>query len=164
MAKTIDEKVGRELLIETIKHGPMSFVSTYNQLVKPELRVYEFKLSDILSTYQLLKQAVLNNDLNLFNDLKKEIKRSNKEMNLEGKLRSLGYSMLHRGKNQWAIRIFKLNVELFPESANDYDSLGEVYMKVGENELAIENYKKSLQLDPQNENAVKMLRKLETEN
>lgn len=42
MAKTIDEQLGREALIETIKKGPLSFVSTYNQLVDPEMQVYEF--------------------------------------------------------------------------------------------------------------------------
>ena len=43
MAKTIDEQSGRESLIETVKKGPMSFISTYNQLVEPEMHVYEFK-------------------------------------------------------------------------------------------------------------------------
>lgn len=44
MAKTIDEQLGREALIETIKKGPLSFISTYNQLAEPEMQVYEFKL------------------------------------------------------------------------------------------------------------------------
>jgi CubicO group peptidase (beta-lactamase class C family) len=58
---------------------------------------------------------------------------------------------------------FELNVELYPEDANAYDSLGEGYMAAGRNELAIANYRKSLSLDPKNENAVAMLKKLGVE-
>ena len=160
MAKTIDEKAGRESLIETIKKGPMSFVSTYNQLVKQELRVYEFKLPEALSDYQLLKQAVLSNDLKSFKELEIEIEKSDVSMDLEGKLNSLGYNMLHRQENEWAIRIFTLSVDLFPESANAYDSLGEAYMKAGEKKNALKNYKKALELNPNNDNAKQMLKKL----
>ncbi|MDZ7341124.1 MAG: tetratricopeptide repeat protein [candidate division KSB1 bacterium] len=59
-----------------------------------------------------------------------------------------------------AIDVFKLNVNLFPESSNVYDSLGEAYMKHGDTELAIENYEKSLQLNPENNGAVEILKKL----
>ena len=90
-----------------LKYGGSYRISTYNQLVKPELRIYEFKLPDKLSTYQLLKQAVLDNNLNLFKELKMKIKEPNKEMNLEGKLNSLGYNMLHRSEGEWAIRVLK---------------------------------------------------------
>ncbi|GAF76904.1 unnamed protein product, partial [marine sediment metagenome] len=64
------------------------------------------------------------------------------------------------GKDEWAIRVFKLNVELFPESANAYDSLGEMYMKTGDKKKAIKNYKKSLELNSENDNAKQMLKKL----
>jgi cytochrome c-type biogenesis protein CcmH/NrfG len=52
------------------------------------------------------------------------------------------------------------NVELYPEDANAYDSLGEGYLEAGRNEESIVNYRKSLELDPKNTNAVKMLEKL----
>jgi tetratricopeptide (TPR) repeat protein len=59
-----------------------------------------------------------------------------------------------------AIRLFSLNVELFPQSANAYDSLGEAYMRNGQRALAIENYQRSLALDPGNANAERMLAQL----
>jgi tetratricopeptide (TPR) repeat protein len=62
-----------------------------------------------------------------------------------------------------AIRIFELNVELYPASSNTYDSLGEAYMANGEKELAIKNYEKSLELNARNNNAVEMLKKLKAE-
>ena len=48
-------------------------------------------------------------------------------------------------------------MEIYPNYANGYDSLGEAYMKAGENELAVQNYEKSLELDPANNNAKEML-------
>jgi hypothetical protein len=56
-----------------------------------------------------------------------------------------------------AVEIFKLNVELFPQSGNVYDSLAEAHMKAGQKELAIRNYAKALELDPTNRNAVDQL-------
>ena len=54
----------------------------------------------------------------------------------------------------------KINVELFPEAFNPYDSLGEAYMTAGETELSIQNYAKSLELNPENTNAVRQLMRL----
>ena len=78
----------------------------------------------------------------------------------ERSINSTGYQLLGQKKAPDAIRIFQLNVELYPESANVYDSLGEAYMNSGNKELAIQNYEKSLELEPKNSNAVEMLKKL----
>jgi tetratricopeptide (TPR) repeat protein len=78
----------------------------------------------------------------------------------EGQLNSLGYQLLKMNKIREAIEIFRLNAEVYPQSANVYDSLGEAYMIKGDKELAIRNYERSLELDPKNTNAVEMLKKL----
>lgn len=78
----------------------------------------------------------------------------------EASINEIGYYLIGAGKLPEAIEVFKLNVEVFPESANAYDSLGEAYMKNGDKENAIENYKKSLALNPENENAKRMLNEL----
>ena len=78
----------------------------------------------------------------------------------EKELNSLGYRLLRKNKRKEAIRIFQLNVEAYPKSANTYDSLAEGYMDDGENAPAIVNYQKSLQLNPKNRNAEVMLQKL----
>ena len=75
-------------------------------------------------------------------------------------LNRLGYQLLQTRKVADAIEIFKLNVELFPQASNVYDSLGEAYMVHGDKELAIANYKKSLELDPKNANAIARLASL----
>jgi CubicO group peptidase (beta-lactamase class C family) len=78
----------------------------------------------------------------------------------EDTLNGVGYELLRNGLVDDAVSVFRLNVELYPDYANGYDSLGEAYMTAGENELAIENYEKSLELDPENDNAVEMLQRL----
>jgi uncharacterized membrane protein len=78
----------------------------------------------------------------------------------EDQLNSLGYQLLNTKKFTEAIRIFLLNIEAYPKSANTYDSLGEGYMNAGNKAQAIANYKKSLALNPKNRNAVEMLKKL----
>jgi CubicO group peptidase (beta-lactamase class C family) len=70
----------------------------------------------------------------------------------EPELNRLGYQLLSMKKVAEAIEILKLNVEMFPQSANVYDSLGEAYMTHNDKELSIANYKKSLELDPNNAN------------
>ena len=78
----------------------------------------------------------------------------------EREFNELGYRLLGRSQSADAIAIFKLNVEMYPESANAYDSLAEGYMRSGQNAEAIRNYEKSLELNPENQNARDMLKKL----
>lgn len=74
---------------------------------------------------------------------------------------NLGYRFLYfLAKKDYAIEIFKLYSEIFPQSANAYDSLAEAYMMNGNKELAILNYQKSLELNPDNKNAAEKLRHL----
>lgn len=78
----------------------------------------------------------------------------------EGELNALGYQCLKEGRTEDAMMVFEINTDLFPESANVYDSLGEACMEAGHKKQAIANYKRSLKLDPNNTNAVEMLKKL----
>jgi Predicted membrane protein (DUF2306) len=78
----------------------------------------------------------------------------------ENELNNLGYQLIRANKFKEAIRIFQINVEAFPKSANTYDSLAEGYMDDGDKGLAVANYQKSLELNPKNRNAVVMLQKL----
>ncbi len=78
----------------------------------------------------------------------------------EGMINSMGYQELRRKNYELAINIFKINISLYPTSANAHDSLGEAYMLSGEKELSIHHYRKSLELNPANDNAKKMLDKM----
>lgn len=76
----------------------------------------------------------------------------------ESELNRLGYHYLGEGEVDTAIRIFRLNVEAYPEGYNTYDSLAEAYLEAGEREKAIAHYRTSLELNPANENARTTLR------
>ncbi len=71
---------------------------------------------------------------------------------------SLGYELLGQKKVRDAIAVFALNTELYPDSWNTYDSLGEAYADAGDVDLAIVNYRHSLALNPRNAGAEKLLR------
>jgi CubicO group peptidase (beta-lactamase class C family) len=80
----------------------------------------------------------------------------------ENDLNVLGYKLAGKGQKKNAIEIFKLNVSLYPNSWNTYDSLGEAYESIGDKKQAIENYKRSLELNIQNTNAIDHLQKIMT--
>ena len=63
-------------------------------------------------------------------------------------------------KIDMAIEIFKLNIRLFPNEANPYDSLGEAYMIKGDIESSIKSYKNALEIDPNFQIAKEQLKKL----
>jgi imidazolonepropionase-like amidohydrolase len=78
----------------------------------------------------------------------------------EKELNNLGYYLLKQERVTDAIEIFKLNVEMYPQGFNAYDSLAEAYLRNNNRELAILNYKKSLELNPKNASAIEALKKL----
>lgn len=64
----------------------------------------------------------------------------------EETLNAVGYIYVRKSSLVDAIEVFKYNVELNPESANVYDSLGDAYEKNNEPEKALENYKMAVEL------------------
>lgn len=115
--------------------------------------------ADSVTTLRIqLRKRGYENAIEVFKELK------NKDASfhpLETDLNDWAYRMMNGGgKKKKALEIFKLNVFLYPESANVYDGLAEAYESNGNPELAIKNYKRSLELDPNNTNAVQHLKKL----
>jgi len=84
----------------------------------------------------------------------------------ERQINQLGYALLGRRKTAEAIKVFQLNIEDYPDSANTYDSLAETYLGIGEKELALKFYKKALAVNPNYPNAkaaAEVLKKIEAE-
>lgn len=75
----------------------------------------------------------------------------------EYQLNDLGYTFLNRGKLSEALAVFKLNIEMFPDAWNPYDSYAEACMVNGDYDEAIRYYNKSIELNPDNRNATTML-------
>jgi len=80
----------------------------------------------------------------------------------EGVLNWLGYHFLYWwGREEEARDVFRFMTELFPVSANAFDSLGEACFVLGDKAAALENYRRSLELNPESANAKEMIKRLE---
>jgi tetratricopeptide (TPR) repeat protein len=110
---------------------------------------------------------------NLFVDqkldvLEAEAKRMVKDplyryLDFEDRINQAGYELLNQKQMESAIYVFQLNNQLFPQSANTWDSLGEAHWKAGNKEKAVELYNKAVEIDPHGsvgENARNMLKQI----
>jgi tetratricopeptide (TPR) repeat protein len=79
---------------------------------------------------------------------------------VESSVNAMGYRLLENGEIDAAIKVFDLNTETFPLSANTWDSLAEAIMTKGDREGAIRYYRVSLKLDPESSNAVRMIEQM----
>ena len=111
------------------------------------------KLSELLESGKSIDEII---------ELVKNADLANSEYNLsESGINSFGYELAGANKNEDALKVFKLNTELYPDGFNTYDSYGELLMKLGKEKEGIVAYKKSLELNPKNENAIKVLKELD---
>ncbi|MGB1313581.1 MAG: tetratricopeptide repeat protein [Bizionia paragorgiae] len=76
----------------------------------------------------------------------------------EVKFNRFGYNKLSSKAYEEAIAIFKINVALYPKSANVYDSLADAYLRSGDSLQAYNNYSKSLALDSANPRAQRYIK------
>ncbi len=111
-----------------------------------EMKMYEILTNGGIGELERSLKQVLESNGMLYNDMH---------------LNFFGYELMSDEKLDEAIEVFKLNVKLFPDEPNVYDSMGEAYMNAGKKDLAIANYKKVLELSPNNPNAKQMLEKLQ---
>jgi thiol-disulfide isomerase/thioredoxin len=81
----------------------------------------------------------------------------------ESELNSCGYVLMAQASLAEAIAVFRININLFPQSANCFDSLGEVYATAGFKDKAIQAYEVAAQLDPKNESISEKLKELKGE-
>ncbi len=75
----------------------------------------------------------------------------------ERELNSYGYTLIRKKNYEKAIAVFEINVALYPESSNVYDSLAEAYLIQGDSAQTFKYYSKALELNPGNEGAQKFL-------
>jgi len=82
---------------------------------------------------------------------------------VESMVNAKGYELLENGEIDAAIKVFDLNTQTFPLSANAWDSLAEAVMTKGAYESAIRYYRVSLKLDPESNNAAQMIERMTAE-
>ncbi|HKG61060.1 MAG TPA: serine hydrolase [Pyrinomonadaceae bacterium] len=133
---------------------PEEFIDELAGYYNPEISASD----PVTALRRQLRQRGYEHAIEVFQELKQKDPQFRP---LENDLNDWAYRMMKGGgKPKEALEIFKLNVFLYPNSANVYDSVAEAYAVNGNHELAIKNYKRSLELDPKNTNAAQQLKKL----
>ncbi|NAS32532.1 serine hydrolase [Flavobacteriaceae bacterium R38] len=93
--------------------------------------------------------------------LKETLNQDNKPD--ERVLGRLGYTMQNNGKIQEAIELYKINLELYPESTNCLYVLGEVYVSEKQYELAKNIYDRFLKITPNSKYVIEKLKLIDNE-
>ncbi len=106
--------------------------------------------------YELLSKGKSIDEIISF--VKTEDKKVSEYYLYENGINIFGYELMKEGKNEEALKIFKLNTELYPEEYNTWDSYGESLLKLGRKDEALKAYKKSLELNPENTNAAEIIK------
>ncbi|MGB1308281.1 MAG: tetratricopeptide repeat protein [Oceanihabitans sp.] len=117
---------------------------TYDFLKVPDT----FKTPSMYLKNKEYKKAVLG-----YLEIKK--KDSTSTIIEESKFNSYGYELIRKKEMEHAIQVFKINVALYPNSSNVYDSLGDAYLRNNDSLQAFNNYKKALELNNGNRRAKK---------
>lgn len=123
-------------------------------LAEQKVKEHNMNLLSVSDYYS--KSGSINETIKL---IRSQIKKGTEaEYNVtESEINSFGYELMNSNKNEEALKIFKLNTELYPKGYNTFDSYGECLLKLNKKEEALKAYKKSLILNPKNENARKIL-------
>lgn len=153
MAQTIDDELGRAVLVETIIQGPRSFVNTYNTIADNHLKVFEFKSSlKTTSVYRKLRESIIQKDYKRFETLMGKIKEnvSTPDKDVEYTLNRIGGLLFYQGEVELAMEVFRLNLKYFPKSLGAYSDLGDCFLKRGDTNEAVKVYEKILEMDPLN--------------
>ncbi|TGE29000.1 serine hydrolase [Hymenobacter metallicola] len=148
------------VLTNLIGANPDRFVDELASFYVPDMRVASgFGLPPQLrALHNELRKRGFDQALKL---VRQEQKKNASFRLPEDEVNAWGYNLLRQQQPQQALEIFKLNVSLYPQSANCYDSLAETYQELGNKSLAVKNYKQVLRLDPKSENAAEQLKRLQ---
>jgi len=107
-----------------------------------------------------LKKEKADSAMMMYEEIEKEV-GDNPEY--YGFYNNYGYLLLRQKQYDKAIVKFKKQIEMAPDRANPYDSLGDAYRAAGRTEEAKQQYKKALQIDPNFKASRKKLEELEND-
>ncbi|MEJ7644564.1 MAG: tetratricopeptide repeat protein [Chryseolinea sp.] len=117
-------------------------------LAEQRVKEREMNLASI-STYS---STSIDETINFIKSEKNKGRKSKYNVS-EYEINRFGYELVNLKKVDDALKVFKLNTELYPSGFNTFDSYGECLMKLNRREEALKAYKTSLDLNPKNKNA-----------
>lgn len=119
------------------------------------------------NTYDLVFDFIRANSSDKANQLPQFIENAiGTSINDKAILNRIGFKQISENKDtDWGIALLKLNLNIFPDDGNLWDSLGEGYYLLNDKDNAIESFKKAIELKPESncywcENSTKRLQEL----
>ena len=114
-----------------------------------------------ISSIKLLDIDSLKYDSVKFTQLIDELYTKNNNFRFEDLINTIGHNWLYNRQNiNYALQVFKLNVNYCPNSYNAYSSYAEAFMLNNDTTNAIKYYVKTIDLNPDFNSAIQNLKKL----
>ncbi|WP_442592213.1 serine hydrolase [Pedobacter sp. AW31-3R] len=140
------------VLTNLLQGNPDQFIDEIAGYYIPEM--HQANGFGLPSNLRTLRAELLKKGFEKSVEVVSALKKKDRSFQLpENELNGWGYQLLSQKNIKAALSIFKLNVTMYPQSANAYDSLAETLEIVENKQEALANYKKSLGLDPKNKHA-----------
>jgi hypothetical protein len=135
-----------------IRNGPAT-LKAFNQECDPNLAMTKLLLVELVKTDGESGLSKFYSQL--------AVSDPKDNLNSENNVNSFGYWLLTTKKQTvLAIKVFKVNLQRHPGSANMYDSLAEGYAILGDKPKAIQFYRQALKVDPNFSSSSLALKKL----
>jgi CubicO group peptidase (beta-lactamase class C family) len=144
-------------LDNTTSNTGLAADAAFSLLYGRKLPVFRFPIAEEVGA--VLQSSGIDAAITRYRELRGSDKKDDYDCT-EQQLNGLGYLYLGRGEVGIARRLLALNLEMFPDAFNAWDSMGEVHMTAGETDEAVRHYRKALELNPGSSNAKSMLTKL----
>jgi CubicO group peptidase (beta-lactamase class C family) len=122
----------------------------------------QYRNNKIPASWWLANEINLTDFATAFKRFKAVVKQNKSLIINESSLNKLGYSFARKKELGHGIEIMKLNTELYPKSANTYDSYAELLIKNNQHQTALPVIQQGLKLahDDKNNDLIKSLRGL----
>ena len=121
-------------------HGTVELISEYDAL-RFLFDFYPFRTSQFSGHRELNEDSVLAAHYKMLSE-----RMGYTILPTENTINELAYSCMGNHKMAEAYKLFKRNIDYYPNSSNAYDSLGDYYVVVGDKQKAIEAFTKALSL------------------
>ena len=147
------------VLTNLMGSNPDQFIDEIAGFYIPDMR--EVNGFGLPANLKKLRAALLKEGFDKAATVTARLKKNDPAFQLnENELNKWGYQLFAQKNISAATAIFKLNVSLYPQSANTYDSLAEMLEATEQYSEALANYRKVVALEPQNKHAAARIQAL----
>ena len=159
-----EEQMKEEQLKKKKKKGEASKMSAQEKTQMTWKKIVESNSETSAAVY--FAQALKKEGKDYANDVLKKLKTleasGDKDIYFkESEFNTLGYVFLFNEHVDESIFVFKTTINMYPESWNTYDSMGEALLVAGKYDKSRKYYNKSIAMNPENKNGKEMLAKID---